>query len=239
MYHLLLIIPISTFGLGTWQIFRLQWKRNLIQELHTRTTEPVQDLPENIGDLSSKDSEYQRVRLRGQFDHSEEIHVLPRSLNEGERSGGGLGRRPKSGAHIITPFEIADSRQRILVNRGWVPKDKIEPKKRLQGQIEGEIELVGFLRQGEKRQPFQAQNNPEKNQWISRDVDAMAEVTGSLPILVDADSASTVPGGPIGGQTRVYLRNEHLQYIITWYALSGFTAYMYYRLRKSPKMNVS
>ncbi|KAK2565793.1 Surfeit locus protein 1, partial [Acropora cervicornis] len=187
MYHLLLIIPISTFGLGTWQIFRL-----------------------HVGDLSSKDSEYRRVRLRGKFDHSEEIHVLPRSLNEGERSGGGLGRRPKSGAHIITPFEIADSRQRILVNRGWVPKDKIEPKKRLQGQIEGEIELVGFIRQGEKRQPFQAQNNPEKNQWISRDVDAMAEVTGSLPILVDADSASTVPGGPIGGQTRVYLRNEHL-----------------------------
>jgi len=31
-------------------------------------------------------------------------------------------------------------------------------------------------------------------------------------------SASTVPGGPIGGQTRVYLRNEHLQYIITWYS---------------------
>ena len=29
--------------------------------------------------------------------------------------------------------------------------------------------------------------------------------------------ASTIPGGPKGGQTRVYLRNEHLQYIITWY----------------------
>lgn len=27
---------------------------------------------------------------------------------------------------------------------------------------------------------------------------------------------STVPGGPVGGQTRVTLRNEHLQYIITW-----------------------
>lgn len=27
---------------------------------------------------------------------------------------------------------------------------------------------------------------------------------------------STVPGGPIGGQTRVTLRNEHMQYIITW-----------------------
>lgn len=29
-------------------------------------------------------------------------------------------------------------------------------------------------------------------------------------------AATTVPGGPIGGQTRVKLRNEHLQYIFTW-----------------------
>ena len=39
-----------------------------------------------------------------------------------------------------------------------------------------------------QRQPFQAKNNPENNKWYSRDVDAMAEVTGSLPILVDADA---------------------------------------------------
>lgn len=26
----------------------------------------------------------------------------------------------------------------------------------------------------------------------------------------------TIPGGPIGGQTRVTLRNEHMQYIVTW-----------------------
>lgn len=29
-------------------------------------------------------------------------------------------------------------------------------------------------------------------------------------------AGSTIPGGPIGGQTRVTLRNEHMQYIITW-----------------------
>lgn len=234
LHYLLLIIPVSTFGLGTWQIHRLQWKKGLIKELEERTTQPVQELSENIDKLRSKEQEYRRIRLRGKFDHSEEIHVLPRSLNEGPHGGGGLGQRPKSGAHIITPFDLSETGQRILVNRGWVPRDKIEPEKRPEGQIQGEVELVGFIRQGEKRQPFQAKNNPEKNQWCSRDVDAMAEVTGSLPILVDADAASTIPGGPKGGQTRVYLRNEHLQYIITWYALSGFTAYMYYRLRKSP-----
>ena len=39
-----------------------------------------------------------------------------------------------------------------------------------------------------QRQPFQGKNNPDKNHWFSRDVDAMAEVTGCLPILVDADA---------------------------------------------------
>ena len=29
-------------------------------------------------------------------------------------------------------------------------------------------------------------------------------------------SATTVTGGPVGGQTRVTLRNDHLQYIFTW-----------------------
>lgn len=38
--------------------------------------------------------------------------------------------------------------------------------------------------------------------------------TVRTPFCVPAES--TVPGGPIGGQTRVTLRNEHLQYIITW-----------------------
>jgi cytochrome oxidase assembly protein ShyY1 len=27
---------------------------------------------------------------------------------------------------------------------------------------------------------------------------------------------TSVPGGPIGGQTNVQLRNEHLSYIATW-----------------------
>ncbi|KAJ7334562.1 Surfeit locus protein 1 [Desmophyllum pertusum] len=195
MHYLLLMIPISTFGLGTWQVRRLQWKKGLIKELETRTTAPVCNLPENIDELRSKDLEYRRVILRGTFSPFRRNPCITKVTNEGAHGGGGLGRKPKSGAHIITPFEITETGQRILVNRGWVPRDKIGPEKRQEGQIKGEVELVGFVRQGEKRQPFQAKNNPEGNQWFSRDLDAMAEVTGCLPILVDADVASTVPGG--------------------------------------------
>ena len=41
-------------------------------------------------------------------------------------------------------------------------------------------------------------------------------------------SESTVPGGPIGGQTNVNIRNEHLNYLITWYTLSAATLAMWY-----------
>ena len=41
----LLVIPVTTFGLGTWQVFRLQWKVNLIKKLEERTKEGTIALP--------------------------------------------------------------------------------------------------------------------------------------------------------------------------------------------------
>ena len=59
-------------------------------------------------------------------------------------------------------------------------------------------------------------NEVEKKRWHFLDVESMANTVGALPIIVDSDTASSVEGGPVGGQTRIALRNEHLQYIITW-----------------------
>ena len=41
----LLVIPVTTFCLGTWQIFRLQWKVNLIDELERKTMKPPIEIP--------------------------------------------------------------------------------------------------------------------------------------------------------------------------------------------------
>lgn len=57
----------------------------------------------------------------------------------------------------------------------------------------------------------------------------MCRQTGSDPIFLDATVDSSVHGGPLGGQTRVSLRNEHMSYIITWFSLSGLTSLMWYR----------
>ncbi|XP_055126477.1 surfeit locus protein 1 isoform X3 [Symphalangus syndactylus] len=169
----LLLIPVTAFGLGTWQVQRRKWKLNLIAELESRVlAEPVP-----------------------------------------------------------LPAEIT-----ILVNRGFVPRKKVNPETRQKGQIEGEVELIGMVRLTETRQPFVPENNPERNHWHYRDLEAMARITGAEPIFIDANFQSTVPGGPIGGQTRVTLRNEHLQYIVTWYGLSAATSYLWFKkfLRGTP-----
>lgn len=50
----------------------------------------------------------------------------------------------------------------------------------------------------------------------SRDLEAMSKLVDSEPIMIDAVVECSIPGGPIGGQTNISLRNEHVSYIITW-----------------------
>lgn len=226
----LFLIPVATFCLGTWQVQRRKWKLKLIADLETRiATEPV-PLPADY--LELKELEYRPVKVRGYFDHTKELYVLPRSLVDPEKEARDAGRlmsNPESGANVITPFYCTELGITILVNRGFVSRRKVKPETRLKGQIPDEIELVGVVRLSETRKPFVPENNIQNNRWHYRDLDAMARVTGAEPIFIDADSKSTVPGGPIGGQTRVTLRNEHLQYIITWYGLCAATSYMWYK----------
>lgn len=65
--------------------------------------------------------------------------------------------------------------------------------------------------------------------FIFRDLEQMSQVTGASPIFLDATTDFNTEGGPVGGQTRISLRNEHLSYIFTWYSLCGITSFMWYR----------
>ncbi|XP_063336666.1 surfeit locus protein 1 [Pelmatolapia mariae] len=225
----LLLIPATTFGLGTWQVKRRQWKLKLIDDLTRLTT--AEPIPLPLDPYEVNNLEYRRVKVRGHYDHSQELYIMPRSPVDPEREAREAGRLSSSaetGANVITPFHCTDLGITILVNRGFVPRQKIRPETRMKGQVEDEVELVGVVRLAENRKPFVPNNDVERNRWHYRDLEAMAQVTGAAPIFIDADFSSTIPGGPIGGQTRVTLRNEHMQYIITWYGLCAATSYMWY-----------
>ena len=50
----MLVIPVTTFGLGTWQVFRLQWKLGLIDELERKTKENPVTIPTELVIFFSK-----------------------------------------------------------------------------------------------------------------------------------------------------------------------------------------
>ncbi|XP_072422164.1 surfeit locus protein 1 isoform X2 [Chiloscyllium punctatum] len=182
--------------------------------------------------LELKQLEYRRVRVRGRFDHSKELYIMPRSRVDPDKEAQEAGRLMSStetGANVITPFHCTELGVKILVNRGFVPRMRLKPETRAKGQITDEVEIIGVIRLTERRRPFTPQNDVERNCWYYRDLEAMAQAMGTEPIFIDADFSSTVPGGPVGGQTRVTLRNEHLQYILTWYGLCAATSYMWFQ----------
>lgn len=68
----------------------------------------------------------------------------------------------------------------------------------------------------DKGRPSVVANVLDSHHAAFSDISALAQKLGTAPVFVDADAQSTVPGGPLGGQTRVSLRNEHLSYLMTW-----------------------
>lgn len=185
-------------------------------------------LPDNLEDLNKM--EYRNITVRGHFVYDKEVLMGPRTLNSpnNEKSGGGGGvfssKSSTSGFHVITPFKLEGREETILVNRGWVPRNKINAKKGPQGTIE----IQGIVRLGEKRPQFTPDH--KSGLFLYRDLDKMCSITHSDPYFIDMKYKADSPANwPIGSQTRVTLRNEHLQYIITWYSLSGITGYLWWK----------
>ena len=74
-------------------------------------------------------------------------------------------------------------------------------------------------------------NDVKSDRWQSRDVEALANKLDTLPVFLDLDLESSreaaLSGGPIGGQTRISLRNDHAQYMMTWWGLTAGTTLLW------------
>jgi len=229
-------IPFFTFALGTWQLQRLQWKIALIDELEEKLQLQPLSLPEKINLSVIPEFVYRRVALRGKWDHARSMLLAPR-VREGVH-----------GVHVITPL-VRDNGSTILVDRGFISNDVALSSSYQQQQ--GDVEVSGMLRTSPSRNMFTPDNHPEDGIWYWADVDAMAEYAGGeqagvQPVFVEqifdghAGEANIrlAKGIPIGRAPVVDLRNSHLSYVITWYALSGLTAFMFARVLINKKRTV-
>lgn len=211
-------------GLGTWQVQRLFWKQGIITERNSRIVAPVLDkLPEKF---DPKKYNFRRVRLTGTFLHSKEQFRPARSVKEGV-----------VGYHVFTPLRSASGAD-IWVTRGWVPNIRQAADTRLEGQVTGVRTLVAVLRLPNRQRMFTPDNQPKRNLWFWLDLNAMAKNAGiktPANYYFEAVSAATPGGWPRGGQSRLSIRNAHLEYAFTWYsvALTCMVIYLLWHRRRA------
>ena len=61
---LLWAMPVVSFGLGTWQVHRLQWKKSLIQQLEDRTMREPLEIEDRLVDELVRDGQLIEVTAR-------------------------------------------------------------------------------------------------------------------------------------------------------------------------------
>lgn len=212
---------ITLIALGVWQLQRLEWKETLIERLTTRAEAPAEGLPP--GDLSLEEWEFRKVMMRGHFLHDQELFLLNRSLNG------------NPGLHVITPFRRTDvpNAPIVLVNRGWVPFEGKDRSLRPDGLIPGETTVEGLVRfqrpiTGLQR-VFLPPNEPENNVWYSIDQGEMASALEEpLTNFYVVDGNNQVPGKfPVGRQWTLDIRNNHLEYALTWFFMAIVLSVIY------------
>jgi len=203
VYFIILVL----LSLGSWQLYRLNWKLNLISEIEN-------SLKNNPVELSKSDKKnYLRIKTSGQIDFDKQIYLY--NLN---KSG-------KPGFEVINPILIGN--ENYLINRGWISFDQ---KDQLEINFVNEDKIIGTLKLQTKASTFKPENDIEKNYWFTLNRDDVFKYTGknfsNFIIYLNGDYKTPEPK-----VITANISNNHKKYAITWFsmAISILLIYLYFR----------
>ena len=94
-------IILVLLSLGFWQIYRLNWKLDLINQIENS----LKNDPVELTQTNKKN--YLRIKTSGQIDFDNQIYLY--HLNE----------KGKPGFEVVNPILIEN--ENFLINRGWIP----------------------------------------------------------------------------------------------------------------------
>jgi surfeit locus 1 family protein len=192
-------------GLGVWQVLRLGEKEKFLVELNARAAASPITLAQA---LQGNDIEFTRIKAGGHYDFA---HTL---YKQASVKGG-------PGWQLITPF-IGDDGVAVLVDRGAVPEEL-----KTQADTAQPAAITGIARLHDGGQGlFDPDNDMEGNIWYWWDVPAMLAAARlpaeakTAPFILQVIAEPNAPRYPIAAEPDAGIRNNHLQYAITWFALA-------------------
>ena len=200
-------IILTLLSLGFWQIYRLNWKLELIEQIENS----LKNKPVELSNIEKKN--YLRIKTSGEIDFDKQIYLY--NLNDAG----------KPGFEVINPIKIGD--ENYLVNRGWIPFEKKDlPEINLVDQNQ----IVGTLMLQTIPSTFKPENDIEKNYWFTLDREDILKFTGrnfsEYVIYLNGDYKIPKPR-----VITAKISNNHKKYAITWFsmAISILLIYLYFR----------
>lgn len=208
-------------GLGLWQLQRRTDKHALIAALDERlAVAPIALPPASAWNtLTAAKGEFRRVTFTATYAPLPDAMVY---------SSGSAVRDDISGpgAWAFLPARLA-SGEIVAVNAGFVQntmQDRAQQDRAAGRLVTGQpVTLSGYMRFPESPGTFTPSPDVGKRLWFARDVPAMARTLnwGSVaPFYIDLEAPVPSSGVPKPGPLHVRLKDDHLQYAITWFGLA-------------------
>lgn len=240
-----LVMVAVLLSLGLWQLQRRADKHLLIAALTERLAAAPVALPAaaDWAALTPERDEFRRVRFNA---------IYPTAPDAMVYSSGSAVRDDVSGpgTWAFLPARLPGG-ETVVVNAGFVPntmQDRAQQDRAVGRLVSGEpAELIGYLRFPEAGGALTPAADPAKRLWFARDHRAMAQTLGwsrdgrpLAPFYIDLEAPAPPSGVPKPGPLGAHLKDNHLQYAITWFGLAAavaiaFVVWLRQRWRPAPE----
>jgi surfeit locus 1 family protein len=203
-------------ALGFWQLSRLDEKQAVIAEIEARIGAAPVVLPEAPEEARDR---YLPVVVEGRYT-GEAAHVLSSQREQG------------TGSRVIAVFETTEGR-RVLVDRGFLPDAA-----RVGADLaSGPVTVSGNLHWPRDATDSTPPPDMGRGLWFSRAPGPLATHLGTEEVLMVARrDGAAVPGLTTMPVATIDIRNDHLEYAITWFLLAlvwaGMTGFLLWRIRR-------
>lgn len=206
--------------LGNWQLKRLEEKKLFIHAIENNMVNPPVEIVDNKQQLNL----YDKIIIRGNFLEDSDVFLYGRRSAYPE----------KDGYYLLTPFQDRFG-NKYMVSRGWLPqtiKNQID-----KFHMDGEATITAFVMKGETASYFAPENDLKKNIWFNIDLTLAHKRYGTNEkiYLLQIDNTNLPSGAyPLSAKFLSVVRNDHLEYAITWYLLAIIVMVVFIaRLRKT------
>ncbi|WFU40543.1 SURF1 family protein [Bradyrhizobium sp. CB82] len=222
-FGLFTLAMIAAFiALGVWQLQRRVAKHELIAALTERLAASPIALPPPAqwSTLNAADDEFRRVSFTATYAPLPDAMVY---------SSGSAVRKDASGpgTWAFLPARLPTG-EMIVIDAGFVENTmqdrSVEDRAVTKLVTGGPVTLTGYLRFPEEAGWLTPAENRDRRLWFVRDHHLMASALGwgaVAPFYVDLEQPAPENGIPRPRPLDVHLKDDHLQYAITWFTLAG------------------